>query len=176
MLRRLLMQGVWVLVALACPLPAATQGLTAPPRVDNPVLDQMAADVNAVGLQDGLPASDELTQMTALDAPVGEEIGRGGASWYGIQFHKRRTASGERFDMGALTAAHPSLPFGTLVCVRSMVNGRVVLVRINDRGPYARGRIIDLSRAAAEVLGMLGQGIKQVVLTLPERRDTACGR
>ena len=76
MLRRLLMQGVWVLVALACPLPAATQGLTAPPRVDNPVLDQMAADVNAVGLQDGLPASDELTQMTALDAPVGEDIVR----------------------------------------------------------------------------------------------------
>ena len=175
-MRRLLLPGVWVLAALACPLPAATQGLTVPPRVDNPVLDQMAADVNEAGLQEGLPASDELTQMTALDKPVGEEFARGGASWYGIQFHKRRTASGERFDMGALTAAHPSLPFGTLVCVRSMVNGHVVLVRINDRGPYARGRIIDLSRAAAEVLGMLGQGIKQVVLTLPERRDTACGR
>ena len=133
MLRRLLLQGVWVLLALACPLPAATQGLAAPPRVDNPVLDRMAADVNEAGLQEGLPASAELTQMTALDKPVGEELARGGASWYGIQFHKRRTASGERFDMGALTAAHPTLPFGTLVCVRSMVNGRQVLVRINDR-------------------------------------------
>ena len=176
MLRRLLMQGVWVLVALARPLPAATQGLTAPPRVDNPVLDQMAADVNAVGLQDGLPASDELTQMTALDKPVGDEFARGGAPWYGLQFHQRRTASGERFDMGALTAAHPSLPFGTLVCVRSMVNGRVVLVRINDRGPYARGRIIDLSRAAADVLGMLGLGLKQVVLTLPTSKPAACAQ
>ena len=176
MVLRKLLQVVWVLVALAAPLPAATQGLTAPPRVDNPVLDQMAADVNAVGLQDGLPASDELTQMTALDAPVGEEIGRGGASWYGIQFHKRRTASGERFDMGALTAAHRTLPFGTLVCVRSMVNGRQVLVRINDRGPFAKNRIIDLSRAAADVLGMLGLGIKQVVLTLPTSKPAACAQ
>lgn len=176
MVRRLMVQGLWVLVAFVCPLPASAQGLTAPPRVDNPVLDQMAADVNEVGLQQGLPASDELTQMTALDKPVGEEFARGGASWYGIQFHKRRTASGERFDMGALTAAHPTLPFGTLVCVRSMVNGREVLVRINDRGPFAKSRIIDLSRAAADVLGMLGQGIKQVVLTLPERGAAACGR
>ena len=170
------MQGVWVLVAFACPLPAATQGLTVPPRVDNPVLDRMAADVDAVGLQEGLPASEELTEMTQLDKPAGEELARGNASWYGIQFHKRRTASGERFDMGALTAAHPSLPFGTIVCVRSMVNGREVLVRINDRGPFAKNRIIDLSRAAAEVLGMLGQGIKQVVLTLPAKRDGACGQ
>ena len=176
MLRRLLVQGAWVLAALTCPLPAATQGLTAPPRVDNPVLDRMAAEVNEVGLQDGLPASDELTQMAALDKPAGEEFARGGASWYGIQFHKRRTASGERFDMGALTAAHPSLSFGTLVCVRSMVNGRVVLVRINDRGPFAKGRIIDLSRAAADVLGMLGQGIKQVALSLPGEGGAACGR
>lgn len=175
-MRRLLVQGVWVLMALTCALPAAAQGLIAPPRVESPVLDQMAADVNEVGLQQGLPASDELTQMTALDKPVGEEFARGGASWYGIQFHKRRTASGERFDMGALTAAHPTLPFGTLVCVRSMVNGRQVLVRINDRGPFAKNRIIDLSRAAADVLGMLGLGIKQVVLTLPERGATACGR
>lgn len=175
MVRRLLVQGVCVLMAFICPLPAAPQGLT-PPRITNPVLDQMASEVNESGLQEGLPSSEELTRMTALDKPAGEELARGGASWYGIQFHKRRTASGERFDMGALTAAHPSLPFGTMVCVRSMVNGREVLVRINDRGPFAKNRIIDLSRAAAEVLGMLGQGIKQVVLTLPAARDGVCGQ
>lgn len=90
---------------------------------------------------------------------------RGGASWYGIQFHQRKTASGERFDMTAMTAAHRTLPFGAHVCVTSLVNGREVMVRINDRGPYATGRVIDLSRAAADAIGMLGQGIKQVSLS-----------
>ncbi|MBU1358778.1 MAG: septal ring lytic transglycosylase RlpA family protein [Gammaproteobacteria bacterium] len=91
---------------------------------------------------------------------------RGGASWYGIQFHQRKTANGERFDMTAMTAAHKTLPFNTLVCVRSLVNGREVLVRINDRGPYAGGRIIDLSRAAANALDMLSTGIKRVALSI----------
>lgn len=90
---------------------------------------------------------------------------RGGASWYGFQFHQRKTASGERFDMTAMTAAHKTLPFGTRVCVKSLVNGREVLVRINDRGPYAVGRVIDLSRAAADSLHMVGLGIKQVSLS-----------
>ncbi|VTU30067.1 RlpA-like protein precursor [Variovorax sp. SRS16] len=100
---------------------------------------------------------------------------RGGASWYGIQFHQRKTASGERFDMTAFTAAHKTLPFNTRVCVRSLVNGREVLVRINDRGPYAAGRIIDLSRAAAESIGMLGQGIKQVALSIMDKDTDRCG-
>lgn len=86
------------------------------------------------------------------------------ASWYGGKFHRRRTASGELFDMRALTAAHPTLPFGSLVCVRSTVNGRSVIVRINDRGPHTRSRIIDLSRAAAQELGMIGLGLKPVEL------------
>ncbi len=100
---------------------------------------------------------------------------RGGASWYGIQFHQRKTASGERFDMTALTAAHKTLPFNTRVCVRSLVNGREVLVRINDRGPYASGRIIDLSRAAAESIGLLGLGIKQVALSIMDKDTDSCG-
>ena len=94
-----------------------------------------------------------------------QELERGAASWYGLQFHGRRTANGERFDMRALTAAHKTLPFGTRVRVRSLVNGREVDVRINDRGPYVGGRIIDLSHAATEALDMLGMGIKQVVLS-----------
>lgn len=99
------------------------------------------------------------------DRPAPQEVERGGASWYGIQFHQRRTASGERFDMGAMTAAHKTLPFGSHVCVRSLVNGREVMVRINDRGPYTAGRVIDLSRAAADAIGLLGLGIKQVALS-----------
>lgn len=98
------------------------------------------------------------------------ELQRGIASWYGQRFHGRRTASGETYDMHALTAAHPTLPFGTIVRVRSLVNGREVDVRINDRGPHIRRRIIDLSRAAAHALGLLeaGAGVKPVVISLPE--------
>ena len=99
---------------------------------------------------------------------------RGEASWYGAALHRRRTASGERFDMHALTAAHRTLPFGTRVCVRSLVNGRAVVVRINDRGPRAAHRVIDLSRAAAQALGMLGRGTKPVELTVLEAPDARC--
>ena len=95
------------------------------------------------------------------------EIARGLASWYGGKFHGRRTASGERFDMNALTAAHPSLPFGTRVLVRNPRNGREVAVRINDRGPFTGGRIIDLSRAAAQAIGLLEAGVGTVVLLRP---------
>ncbi len=78
------------------------------------------------------------------------------ASWYGPGFHGKRTASGETFDAGALTAAHRTLPFGTQVRVVNKRTGRSVVVRINDRGPHARGRIIDLSRAAAHAVGLSG--------------------
>lgn len=78
------------------------------------------------------------------------------ASWYGPGFHGRKTASGERFDMNALTAAHRSLAFGRLVRVTNAASGRSVVVRVNDRGPYAHGRSIDLSRAAARAVGCPG--------------------
>lgn len=86
----------------------------------------------------------------------------GQASWYGDRHHGKRTASGERFDQHALTAAHRQLPFGTRVRVTHLGNGRQVTVRINDRGPFGKGRIIDLSRRAAEQLDMLRQGIAPV--------------
>jgi rare lipoprotein A len=82
----------------------------------------------------------------------------GEASWYGERHHGRRTASGEPFDMHALTAAHRTLPFGTRCRVTSLRSGRMVVVRINDRGPWSKGRIIDLSRAAAEAIGMIVAG------------------
>src|SRR6185436_14184900 len=83
---------------------------------------------------------------------------QGVASWYGGDFHGLATASGEPFDMYALTAAHPTLPLGTRVRVRNLKNGRTVDVRINDRGPYRYGATIDLSYGAAQVLGMVRNG------------------
>jgi rare lipoprotein A len=89
-------------------------------------------------------------------------VQEGIASWYGPQFHGRKTSSGEIFDMYELTAAHPSLPLGTWVEVTNLENQRSVTVRINDRGPFIKGRIIDLSWEAARVLGMIGKGTARV--------------
>ena len=86
----------------------------------------------------------------------------GTASWYGDQFNGRPTATGERFDMHALTAAHKTLPLPGLVEVTNLGNGRRIVVRVNDRGPFVEGRIIDLSRGSAEALGMLSAGVGQV--------------
>ena len=140
-----------------------------------------------------MPASPDLS-VTSLEAPVTElfevpgrehprpallageparEYQRGGASWYGPGFHGKRTASGERYDMNAMTAAHRTLPFGTWVRVYSLVNGREVDVRITDRGPFISSRVIDLSRGAAGALGMLGLGFKEVVLSVPDTSPSA---
>ncbi|MEE9276130.1 MAG: septal ring lytic transglycosylase RlpA family protein [bacterium] len=89
----------------------------------------------------------------------------GFASWYGRPYHGRKTASGEVFDMDALTAAHRTLPFQTNVRVERLDNGRSVEVRINDRGPFVPGRVIDLSRAAARRLRMQRKGVARVRLT-----------
>ncbi len=86
----------------------------------------------------------------------------GRASWYGPKFHGKPTSSHEIFDMYDMTAAHKTLPFGTYVMVTNLDNGRSVKVRINDRGPFIRGRVIDLSYAAAKVLGMVGTGVVPV--------------
>lgn len=98
---------------------------------------------------------------------------RGLASYYAEKFHGRRTASGERFDMNAMSAAHKTLPFGTLVLVRHLETGREIRVRINDRGPFVRDRVIDLSKRAARELGMLLSGVapvKLIILALPKER------
>jgi rare lipoprotein A len=86
----------------------------------------------------------------------------GTASWYGAGFHGRRTASGERFDRHALTAASRSLPLGSRVRVTNLTNGWMVIVRVNDRGPVARGRVLDVSYAAARELGMIERGSARV--------------
>lgn len=93
------------------------------------------------------------------------------ASWYGAKFHGRQTASGELFDRTALTAAHRRLPFGTIVEVTNLRNGRSVTVRISDRGPYVEGRILDLSEAAAERLEMLESGVEEVSIRILQFSD-----
>ncbi len=86
------------------------------------------------------------------------------ASWYGGKFHGRQTASGQRYDMHAMTAAHKTLPFGTRVRVTNMANKRSVVLTINDRGPFVKGRIVDVSKRAAEVLRFKLQGTARVRL------------
>ncbi len=91
-----------------------------------------------------------------------QQIQAGKASWYGPGFHGRRTASGEIFNTREMTAAHRSLPFGTRVRVTNQRTGQSAVVRINDRGPYAHGRVIDLSQASAEAIGL--SGVASVIL------------
>jgi rare lipoprotein A len=105
-------------------------------------------------------------KLSTASSSFGVPIERGIASWYGPKFHGRFTASGERYDMNEMTAAHRSLPFGTLVGVRNTRTGREVVVRITDRGPYSRNRVIDLSYAAAREVGVVGPGTASVELYL----------
>lgn len=114
-------------------------------------------------------------QSTRQSAPVGkvEAISprsskldgvtqSGMASWYGPKWHGKKTANGERFDMNSMTAAHKTLPFGTLVKVRNERNGRETIVRINNRGPFTKGRILDLSKGAANKLGFVSNGVARI--------------
>jgi rare lipoprotein A len=115
-----------------------------------------------------LSACAQLPQFSSTPSPPLPTTDRavftqtGVASWYGKTHHGRTTANGEKFDMEALTAAHRTLPFGTIVKVTNLSNNRSVNVRINDRGPYVAGRIIDLSSRAARELGIAENGVARV--------------
>jgi len=101
-----------------------------------------------------------------MTSPPPENIQTGVASWYGPNFHGKTTSNKEIYDMHDLTAAHKSLPFGTYVVVTNLNNGKTVTVRINDRGPFVKGRIIDLSYAAAKAVDMVGSGTAPVKLEI----------
>ncbi|MEP7282925.1 MAG: septal ring lytic transglycosylase RlpA family protein [Rubrivivax sp.] len=132
--------------ALAPPAEAPLAAASAPESAPEPATaDARAAPAPRASVESAPPRSDESAEQ-------------GIASWYGARFHGRTTASGETFDMNALTAAHRSLRMGTRVLVRSLASGRTVIVRINDRGPARRDRLIDLSRAAARRIGLSGIG------------------
>ena len=120
-----------------------------------------------------LTVSAAAQEVEVTDNPIADivdetetEIGGGMASYYGNELAGNRTASGERFDPGQLTAAHRSLPFGSMVRVTNTSNGDSVIVRINDRGPFAHGRVIDVSHAAAREIGMQRSGTARVKLAL----------
>ncbi|MFM9264467.1 septal ring lytic transglycosylase RlpA family protein [Tychonema sp. BBK16] len=142
--------------------------------------------------RDALQATNRLRRLLGNAAPLAEIEGKpqperpvlsigsvqvrinGLASWYGPGFDGNLSASGERFNQNALTAAHPHLPFGTIVMVRNLDNGRTVVVRINDRGPYVGDRVIDLSAGAASVLGMMSSGVARVEIEVmgPKSAET----
>ncbi len=103
------------------------------------------------------------TQKIEIPAPP-YQVGK--VSWYGGKFHGRRTANSEVFNQNALTAAHKTLPFGTVVEVRDTKTNKTIRVRINDRGPYVKGRILDLSKAAATALGIKDKGVANIELTI----------
>jgi rare lipoprotein A len=119
-------------------------------------------------LPEALPAAKPAPALNAVKPPSisSPTMQRGEASWYGPGFHGKKTASGDAFDQTELTAAHPSFPLGSRVKVTNLKNGKTAEVEIKDRGPFVQGRIIDVSKAAAEKLGMIGSGTVPVQVEL----------
>lgn len=132
------------------------------------VASAAVASVNSVALT--VASVGSVASNTVLDAAG--VIQHGIASWYGAKFQNKRTANGERFNMNDLTAAHPTLPFGTRLCAYSPLTGKSVIVRINDRGPFVKDRIIDFSKAAAQALGILHS--RPDVVALLHSSDQRC--
>jgi rare lipoprotein A (peptidoglycan hydrolase) len=132
------------------------------------VTSTAVASVNSVAL--AVASVGSAASKTVLDAAG--VIQHGVASWYGERFQNKRTANGERFNMNALTAAHPTLPFGTKLCAHSPATGKSVIVRINDRGPFVKDRIIDFSKAAAQALGIVHS--RPGVVALLDSSDERC--
>jgi len=141
-------------------------------RRDNPPIDQPQTDTPPLESPSAAiiplsPATRETSPRATFPAsPPPTIVEAGLASWYGKKHQGKRTASGEVFDQKKFTAAHRSLPWGSIVKLTNLANGKSVEVRINDRGPFEKGRIIDVSRAAASVLGMVESGVAQVQLEL----------
>ena len=120
--------------------------------------------------EDTLSVEDEKKVEDILESTA-HEISTGVVSWYGGKFHGRKTASGEKYDKDELTAAHKSLPFGTKVKVTNIRNGKSVVVEINDRGPYAKSRVLDLSQAAFSEIGHTNTGVMQVEYEIMKSED-----
>ncbi|TWI87329.1 rare lipoprotein A [Roseibium hamelinense] len=120
--------------------------------------------IGAATLTVGLGSMPAVGANTPVPKPTGQSAQCGNASWYALN---GITANGEKTDPTALTAAHRNLPFGTMVKVKNLANGREVLVRINDRGPFVDGRVIDVTKAAAARLGFIRKGVTRVRITFP---------
>ncbi|MBX9588433.1 MAG: septal ring lytic transglycosylase RlpA family protein [Hyphomonadaceae bacterium] len=159
--------GTGLLVVLSSACAPADRGREArsTPRTDAPVSPRVVPLGQPVPKGGGIykvgnPYRIDGILYTPVEDPTYDRTGV--ASFYSEDFHGRKTANGEVFDMWALTAAHPTLPLPSYAYVTNLSNGRTLLVRLNDRGPYARGRVIDLSRASARLLGFEMQGTAMV--------------
>lgn len=147
-------------------MPLAASTAAAPDTAISPATSAAVVELTPLQPAPELAVSAPTVQDPAPSAPQETAVGRGSASYYAAKFHGRRTASGERFDNDAMTAAHRTLPFGSRVRVTNVSTGRSVVVRINDRGPFTRGRMIDVSLAAAKDLGLIASGHGTVELSL----------
>lgn len=142
------------------PLPTNLQaGATAQVRTAEAREPQVAAPKEFAVAQ---PEKVRIAEPQEVKAVAPKEVRIGTASYYGPGFHGRRTASGERFNMNALTAAHRHYPFGTMLRVTNLRNQRATMVRVNDRGPFHKRRVLDLSRGAAREIGLTGAGTGSV--------------
>jgi len=135
------------------------------PSNDKPPTHTLPREIPPIVKVPAPPETEQAPPIARIPAPSQPTMMETGlASWYGPKFHGKLTASGEVFNQEKFTAAHPTLPWGSRVKVTNLDNGKSVDVRINDRGPFGKGRIIDVSRAAAKALGMVGRGITTVRL------------
>ena len=141
----------------------APEPRTGKPSIDQPQTHTLPGEIPPTATTPSSPETDAVPPLAKIPAPSQPTLVETGlASWYGRRFHGRLTASGEVFDQEKFTAAHRTLPWGSRAKVTNLANGKSVEVRINDRGPFGKGRIIDVSRAAARVLGIVESGITTV--------------
>ena len=141
----------------------ASPSQTADPSIDEPQTQTSSPEIPPIAIVPPAPQTEPDPPRAEVPDPLQPTMVETGlASWYGRKFHGRRTASGEVYHQEKFTAAHRTLPWGSKVKVTNLANGKSVEVRINDRGPFVKGRIIDVSRAAARALGIVRAGIATV--------------
>jgi rare lipoprotein A len=165
----LVLTGALCAISASAETPSASRNAIVP-REGSP---EIQVSNKVVSLPSAVPAAGTRRALPLLRAartwghsPADHFMERGYASWYGAAHQGQQTTSGERFDLTQMTAAHKTLPFGSRVLVTDLQTARSVEVRINDRGPHVKGRIIDLSQSAARRLGFAGRGVTRVGLTL----------
>lgn len=177
--RTLATKGSWprkmlVMTGLATLLAGGTVVSVASLADTTPAKEEVATTTVNVDSLYSAAAADEIPTDSASSLELQpQKTINGHASWYGPGFHGRKTANGERFDQNEMTAAHKTLPFGSLCRVVDEKTGKSLLVRINDRGPYIRGRMLDLSEAAARRLGIKGRGTGHIRLEIHTPKDCA---
>lgn len=196
------MRYIWLIGCIlltSCQTPHVPQGSNSPTKHELPIFKKRYTDADKDGAPSG-PLPMRFKKVTPVNEPLSRygnpstyqvnghtyEVmtsssgyrTRGLASWYGTKFHKQRTSSGEAYDMYALTAAHKTLPIPCYVKVKNLQNGRTAIVKVNDRGPFHEGRVLDLSYAAAAKLGLFPKGtalveVEALTTTTPGRHPTA---